>query len=516
MPQLDFYHRHYADLFQPLLSLMRHGVAVDLDRAAAMRTELLDRCAVIQYELAIIAGAHDCTCHHAVEQHRELAAPVVLTKAGKPRKRQPKPTHPCVACECDDFTPKGQPLHAKKDLSSDRVTKFLYERLGFPKQRNRGEENPTGNEIAVRRLLLKAKKWLNEDHQRVPAASALWKRQPQLAIDACQLILEHREKFKTSGFLDETKIDEDGRLRCQYRFTTESGRLASRKNPYGTGANLQNIHLGVRKCFVPDDGCLFLEGDLSQAEKRVVDVLTHDAGLTANARSKPWEFDAHVHNAAIIFNVPVAAVTKEQRYLGKRAVHASNYGMHGKTLSEALLKDDFVRTADECQGMIDAYLNACPAIRSWQRAVRKQIMRTGVLTNSWGRQLSFRGERMHDETYRRGYAFVPQSEIADLLNQWGLVPLWRWLKDKKMQSKICAQVHDALLVSVTPDEAYEVASFIRWSLERPRTYEGTELTVPVEFALGRTWKKEREFKRLPARDEFNAIVRELAGERKAA
>lgn len=539
MATLEFYKSHYTDLLQPLLSLMRHGVQVDVERAKEMRVGLLARCKIIQHELAVINGAFDCTCGHPLSAHYKLPAPLALTKTGKPKKRQPPPSWPCEGsiqalpilvrmdnfipdlldfcdCKCTTFYPLGRTLHAKTDLSSARIVTFLYEKFAFPKQRKRGEESPTGDEVAVRRLIIKAKKWLNEAHTRVPRDAALWKRDPQLAIHACQLILEHREKFKTAGFLDETKLDEDGRLRCQYRFTTETGRLSSKSNPYGTGTNLQNIHRAVRTCFVPDDGCIFLEGDLSQAEKRIVDVLTGDPALIANAQSKPWEFDAHTHNAAIIFNVPVATVTKEQRYMGKRAVHASNYGMHGKRLSEALLMDDIVRLPDECQGMIDAYLNACPAIRTWQRDVRKTIMRRGRLVNSWGRELNFAGERMHDDTYRRGYAFVPQSEIGDLLNQWGLVPMWRWLRTNRMRSRINLQCHDALLISCPPDEAYTVAWYMRETLERPRVYNGVELSIPVEFALGRTWAKEREFKQLPDRTEFEATIQELLDRKEAA
>jgi hypothetical protein len=514
---LDFYLHHYADMLQPLLNLARHGVRVDTAYAATMRTTLLAQCTDIQTTLSGLAGAHDCTCGHHTTTHTLLTVPLVLTKAGTPKKRQPPSTFVCGSCECKNFTPRGKPLHAKVDLSSTRIVTFLYDYFGFPKQRKRGEENPTGDEIAVRRLIIKAKKWLDEAHTRVPADAALWKRQPQQAIDACQLILEHREKFKTASFLNETKVDEDDRLRCQYRFTTETGRLSSKSNPYGSGINLQNVHRGVRSCFIPDDGCFFLEGDLSQAESRVVYALTADPALTAKAQSKPWEYDTHTHNAAMIFNIPVAQVTKEQRYLGKRAIHAGHYGMHGKRLSEAFLLDGIVRTPDECQTMIDAYFTACPAILTWQATVRKTIMRTGTLTTSWGRTLSFAGERLNDDTYRRGYAFQPQSEIGDLLNQWGLVPVWRWLKRERMQSHINCQIHDALLISVTPDEAYDVATFMADTLERSRHYNTIPLSIPVEFSLGRSWVKEREIKQLPDRYTFNATVRDLLRtERKAA
>ena len=71
------------------------------------------------------------------------------------------------------------------------------------------------------------------------------------------------------------------------------------------------------------------------------------------------------------------------------------------------------------------------------------------------------------------------------------------------------QTHDSLTVSCPAEEAYDVAAFLRESLERPRTYYGTSLVIPVEVKIGRTWKMDHEYKRLPDRDEFDATVRDI-------
>ncbi len=56
------------------------------------------------------------------------------------------------------------------------------------------------------------------------------------------LLLEHSSlKVFTNNFLG-MKLDTDGRARTQYRISgTDTGRLASTKNVWGRGANLQNI-----------------------------------------------------------------------------------------------------------------------------------------------------------------------------------------------------------------------------------------------------------------------------------
>ena len=62
--------------------------------------------------------------------------------------------------------------------------------------------------------------------------------------------------------------DRDGRIRCQYKFTTISGRLASSKNPRGKGYNLQNPDREIRDTFLPDEGKVFVKIDMSQIEDR--------------------------------------------------------------------------------------------------------------------------------------------------------------------------------------------------------------------------------------------------------
>jgi hypothetical protein len=78
-----------------------------------------------------------------------------------------------------------------------------------------------------------------------------------------------------------------------------------------------------------------------------------------------------------------------------------------------------------------------------------------------------------------------------------------------MQSRINLQTHDSLNISTTPAEGYEVMCFLRESLERPRRYAGIELTIPVEFKIGLSWRMDHEFKRFPSKDEFTEAVKEM-------
>lgn len=267
----------------------------------------------------------------------------------------------------------------------------------------------------------------------------------------------------------------------------------------------------IRSTFLPNEGCIFVRVDLSQVEDRIVKMATRQPRMVELANRRPEIYDAHTENAAIIFNIIQGKISKEQRYLGKRAVHAAQRGMAGKTLSEKLLEDDYIFTPKKCQGMIDAYLDVNWEIKDYYFPfVREMLIRDKKLINSWGRVWDVAAEFFDDDLFRRAYSFWPQSEAADLLNQWGLKPIWGYIKNNNMLSHVNLQVHDEVITSCPPHEAYSVALFLVKSLERPRVLWGNELRVPACVTVGMSWDTDEskndwcEWKRLPEREEFEA------------
>ncbi len=454
--RIPFYISHYRDMFVPLLRIMRNGIPVSSN------------------------ARRDAYLIHKTE--REEIRITLNEMAG-----------------FDLYGPKGA-------LVPQRLNKFLYEVLKLPKQFNRKKRSGvtgrlplTTDGIALRRLQLR------------------W---PQKTGNVIKLILEDRRHAKLMDFLKMEAVDGDGKFRASYRFTTETGRLSSGKNPRMSGGNLQNIDRAVRYLYRPLPGHVMLEVDLSQAEDRVVKMLTRDPTLIGLAREMPWKFDVHKFNAARIFKIPEKQVTKDQRYLGKHVVHASNYGMGAMQLSEVLLKDNYIRTIEECQEMINEYFEGVGSpIHDWHREVRKTIIREGLLVNTWGRVLDLSPYRLSDDLYRRSYAFVPQSEVADLLNQWGLIPAHGFVHGGD-KGTIHAQVHDSLVISVRPKHVFRVMTFLHEHLNRERTYYGEKMLIPPTFKMGSRWgddearkiKYTHEFKQFPSIDEVNERTQEFMKE----
>lgn len=453
---IRFYEDHYASLIDPLLAITMHGVAIDILTMNRRYAKLQAECITLQDTLTQLAG---------------------------------------------------EPLFTKKSLSTKKVSKFLYETLKLPKQYSKvkwagtqetAHKKVTVNEVALRRMAIQNK--FNAT-----------------ATKAIGAILDHRRKYQLGTFLQNASCDTDNRMRCTYKFTTEFNRLASSKNPRGTGRNLQNIDREAIDVFVADEGCVMLECDLSQAEDRIVKTLafniTGNKLLLERARSMPWENDEHKRAAVAVFHIALNTVSKEQRYLAKRCRHAFNYGIHGAHVSDELLKEGYIYTPEECQAMLDAIGAADPDIYEWQKGTRREIIMNRSLTNSWGRIFDFTYERLDDALFRRGYACIPQSEVGMLLNQYGLRPCYNYIKSNNLAARINMQVHDSLKISLPPDEALEVATMLKASLERPRYYGPTKLTILCEFKLGLNAAGSIEFKKFNAK-EFEDAAYNLAREAK--
>lgn len=447
--KLDYYKQLYARMHRPLAYTMFHGIRMDTMERKVWAARLRSRVIELQDE---------------------------LTKAA------------------------GTTLYAKKDFSPVKLRRFLYETLGLPVQYKRATKKKartvSADKVAIRRLRMK---FVTDK----PAAKR--------ALDA---IIECRKSVKMGQFLADSIEDKDGRVRCDYSMSNEendagTGRLKSKKNALGTGMNLQNVDRRVRKVFKPDFGCLLVSADLSQVESRFVGMYSKDPELMEQARSRPSAFDVHKYNAGIIFRKDVDDVTDEERYLAKRAVHASNYGMHGERLSMILMAEDIDIPARECQAMIDAYIDNTEGIRMYHKNTRRLMLNDRVLVSLFGREMSFAGIGITDEVYRNGYAFRPQASAADMLNQYGFITAYHYLRKTK-HGHTNLQVHDDVSASVKPPYIYDYMAFLDEQLGQTLDFEGDFLVVPVSYKIQTAWGVGHEFKEFPKkRSVVQDVIHEL-------
>lgn len=189
----------------------------------------------------------------------------------------------------------------------------------------------------------------------------------------------------------------------------------------------------------------------------------------------------------------------------------TNFGLQAAHLQEIFLKGEegIHVSIQECEELIRRKFAAKPGILQWQQRIREEILSTGKLRNAWEDEIDLSYERPGEDLWRKGYAWKPQSDEARHMNLLGLIPAWRYLKEKGYKSKLNMQVHDALLFSLRPEEAYDVLKYTVESLEQPRDYYGVELVIPCSIKIGQTWKGDHEWKKLPEREEFERKMEEV-------
>ena len=311
-------------------------------------------------------------------------------------------------------------------------------------------------------------------------ADALGKIYKKYKLEEAKELITIREYETKIQFL-EVKTSKDKRLRCSYNVAgTETGRLSSSEAPDRTGNNLQNWEASNRVLILPEEGCVWLKCDLSQAENRVVAYLSQDPFMIAAMESGG---DIHSQIAQMIFNKKV--VSKEERQLGKKIGHASNYGMGPKRLKDICLEEMGMDiTLAQAKKYQSDYFLAFPKIRMWHEQIKGTLSHYHKLTNPFGRTRRFLGYWGPD-LWKEAFAFLPQSTVADCCNL-AFIDLCKQGLDARLQT------HDEILFNVPESEMLASAARIRYTMQRPFKIGHHNISIPVEIQWGYNWYETKE------------------------
>lgn len=334
---------------------------------------------------------------------------------------------------------------------------------------------------------------------------AIMLRHPRTNEAAQQVLLTLDSYAKDEKFLGtyaEMRVDPDGRIRCAYKqhgVQSAPGRLSSAATPWNTGMNLQNQPVRAQAMFVADPGYEFSYFDLSQAEARVVAVKAKVQRLLHNfAEAAITGFDVHRMNASTIFRVPIEDIPSfdfwvlgkttddpemhgkpTRRYLGKRCVHGLNYRMMYERLAVTCNIP-----LPQALGAYSAYHTAFPEIKEWWDATTKEVTRTRMLFNAYGRRLYIL-ERLEGDALDAIVAFYPQSTIGDKVSRCIYLchndPDWPRTRAGVLEARIVLNVHDALVGLNRPQHGEAVRAVMKRHAEEPVLIDGTELVIPAEL-----------------------------------
>ena len=314
------------------------------------------------------------------------------------------------------------------------------------------------------------------------AADVLEKLAPDYKIVAN--ILEYRTYSKLkSTYADglQTNIESDGKIRTTFNQTiTATGRLSS------TDPNLQNIpmreDLGrrIRKCFYPEEGCVFVDADYSQIELRVLAHMSGDEKLIEAYREAK---DIHRTTASQVFHVPFDEVTDQMRRNAKAVNFGIVYGISSFGLSQGLSI-----SRKEAQDYINDYFHTYPKIKAFLDRLVRNAREKGYAESLFGRRRPVPGLKSSNFLQRSfGERVAMNSPIqgtaADIIKI-AMIRVFNRLRKEGMQSKLILQIHDELLIEAPNDEAERARALLE---EEMKAAASLDVVLETDCHIGTDW-----------------------------
>ena len=297
-------------------------------------------------------------------------------------------------------------------------------------------------------------------------------------------ILEYRQLTKLkSTYADGlgAVIEKDGRIHSTFNQTiTATGRISS------TEPNLQNIpvrmELGrlIRKVFVPEAGCVFLDADYSQIELRVLAHMSGDEKLIKAYREAE---DIHRLTASQVFHIPLEEVTPLQRRNAKAVNFGIVYGISSFGLSQ-----DLSITRKEAAAYIQKYFETYPSIKGFLDGLVEQGKEKGYVSTMFGRKRpvpELKSSNFMQRSFGERVAMNSpiQGTAADIIKI-AMNRVYKRLLDEKLRSRLVLQVHDELLIETWKDEIPQVSRILE---EEMKGAANLAVELEVDMHQGNNW-----------------------------
>ena len=166
---------------------------------------------------------------------------------------------------------------------------------------------------------------------------------------------------------------------------TNTGRV-SVKNP-----NYQSYNDIVKHYVVPRPGFMHFDSDFAQIEQRVLvsyaSIMFNDFESLALLRDfDDPDMDYHQYQAARMFNVPYAAVTKSMRQQSKGINFGLPYGMGDESLGTRIFGERNKENTKKAADLRKKFFQGQELIEDFFEKVRSEGVRRGYTETQWGRR----------------------------------------------------------------------------------------------------------------------------------
>lgn len=326
---------------------------------------------------------------------------------------------------------------------------------------------------------------------------------------------------------------EDGRYYPYYKqHGTVSGRYGSDMQqlpkPKEEGEDVPLlVHYSnmVRAFFIAGKGRKFIDDDFESLEPHCFSSITGDKGLqdifnngwdfysTIAIRTEKLDQDKKTYPNGVSPDKKADNFLKKIDPLKRQKAKAYALGIPYGMSSYALAKTLDI-TQKEAERLVNGYLDGFPGLKQWMLDSRKQIKEHGFIRNKVGRirhlleakeiyitfkdqLLDWRFRRELETSYGkeritrlyRNYKnslntalnYQLQSLAASIVNRAAL-RINRKAKELGIDARVCAQIHDQLVINVEESRALEFAPYVQDLMENTTKLEGVTLKAPFAIA----------------------------------
>lgn len=261
---------------------------------------------------------------------------------------------------------------------------------------------------------------------------------------------------------------------------TATGRLSS------SDPNLQNIPVRdddgkeIRRCFIPEEGCLFFSADYSQIELRIMAHLSGDENMIASFNGG---HDIHAATAARIWHKRIEEVTADERKKAKQANFGIIYGITTFGLAQRMNISN-----NEAKSLIDGYFATFPKVHEFMERAKESAREKGYAETLYHRRRYLPDINSQNATVRgfaeRNAINAPiQGSEADIIKV-AMIRIHDRFRREGIRSKMILQVHDELNFSVYPEEKELVERVVIEEMQG-----ACQLSVPLtaDAGWGNNW-----------------------------
>ena len=236
----------------------------------------------------------------------------------------------------------------------------------------------------------------------------------------------------------------------------------------------------IRKVFVPEDGCVFLDADYSQIELRV---LAHMSGDQTLIQAYQQAQDIHRLTASQVFHVPFDQVTPLQRRNAKAVNFGIVYGISSFGLSQ-----DLSITRKEAADYIQKYFETYPKIKEFLDDLVETAREKGYASTMYGRRRpvpELKSSNFMQRSFGERVAMNSpiQGTAADIIKI-AMNRVYKRLKSEGKKSRLVLQVHDELLIETRKEELTQVARILE---EEMKGAASLQVELEVDMHEGSSW-----------------------------